>query len=217
MQFAVQDKSNQALDIMMYPYPFKMQAEQEGESPVAPVEAYLGPVLPFPELPTAIPSSEPGSQYKPKKQSPSSQKKHVRARSRPFNKKQTSDPIPFPEAHVQRTPSELQLDLNERQAQYDIVQMNARIAMGKRSRAQDHPSPFLTRNHVQKPDKEKGARAEEQQQQLAPRRRGSGGWEMGYVSIEDSSLNSRSSVKRTADSKLEGGDNDDDDIFRFDL
>jgi hypothetical protein len=120
---------------------------------------YLGPVIvPFPELSTTIPASDPGFRYKQKKQCQSSQKKHVQTKSRAVNKKQASAPIPFPEAHIRRTPSEHQLDQNERQAEYDIMKMNVRIATGKRLRAQ--PSPFLTKNPAQKPDedKEKGWR-----------------------------------------------------------
>lgn len=175
---------------------------------------YLGPVIvPFPELSPTIPASEPGSQYKCQP----STKKHVQTKSRAVHKKQTSAPIPFPEAHVRRTPSEHQLDQNERRAQYDIMKMNVRIATGKRLRAQIHPSPFLTKNPAQKPDDDKEAETEEKQQQLAPRRSGSGGWELAYVyidSIDSSSLNPRSSIEHAADKLEVGGD---DDIFSLEL
>ena len=135
-------------------------------------------------------------------------------KSKALNKQPTSAPIPFPKAHVKRTPSEVQIDQNHRQAEYDIVRMSTRI--GKHSRAHDHPSTFLTRNSVQKLDKEKEeARKEEE---LAPRRRGSGGWELAYVST-DNSQNSKRSAKFMK-AKLEGGgiyNDDEDDIFSLEL
>ena len=189
----------------MHSSPFNMQAKPDQPSAVAP---YLGPVMvPFPELSTTIPTSKPGSQYKAKKQFQSLQKKHVQIKSRDVPKRKTSAPIPFPEAHVRRTPSEHQLDLNERQAEYNIMKMNDRVALGKRLRAQVHTS-------AQKPVKGKEAGTEEQQQQVL-RKRGNGGWDLAYVSI-DGILDSRRSVKHTAD-KLEGGDDKDDFIFSLDL
>jgi hypothetical protein len=172
-------------------------------------------LVPFPELSMTIPASDPCSQYKTKKLCQSSQKKQGMNKSKALNKQPTSAPIPFPKAHVKRTPSELQLDLNHRQAEYDIVRMSTRI--GKHSRAHDHPSTFLTRNPVQKLDNEKEEVGKEEQQ-LAPRRRGSGGWELAYVST-DNSQNSKRSAKFTK-AKLEGGgiDNEDeDDIFSLEL
>jgi hypothetical protein len=192
--------------------PSKMQAKRPDQPPA---EWDLGMLVPFPELSMTIPASDPCSQYKTKKLCQSSQKKQGMNKSKALNKQPTSAPIPFPKAHVKRTPSELQLDLNHRQAEYDIVRMSTRI--GKHSRAHDHPSTFLTRNPVQKLDNEKEEVGKEEQQ-LAPRRRGSGGWELAYVST-DNSQNSKRSAKFTK-AKLEGGgiDNEDeDDIFSLEL
>uniref|UniRef100_A0A7S2M044 Uncharacterized protein n=1 Tax=Skeletonema marinoi TaxID=267567 RepID=A0A7S2M044_9STRA len=191
--------------------PNKMQAKQPDQPPA---EWDLGMLVPFPELPMTIPASDPCSQYKTKKLCQSSQKTHGMDKSKALNKQPTSAPIPFPKAHVKRTPSEVQIDQNHRQAEYDIVRMSTRI--GKHSRAHDHPSTFLTRNSVQKLDKEKEeARKEEE---LAPRRRGSGGWELAYVST-DNSQNSKRSAKFMK-AKLEGGgigNDDEEDIFSLEL
>lgn len=194
---------------MLYPSPFNMQSKQPDQPPVEAWDLGKVGVLSFPVLSITIPASEPGLEMA-RSQAP--QKKHMKTTSA-HSEQLTSAPIPFPKAHVKRTPSEIQIDLNRRQAEYDIAQMNARI--GKHSRARNHPSTFLTRNPTQKLDKEKKTGIEHQ---LTPRRRGSGGWKLAYSSNTVQNLKSRDSAKHDTVHKLEGDDGDNnEDIFRLDL
>jgi len=192
-----------------------MQAKQP-DTDQPPAEAWdLGMLAPFPELPiTIIPANDPGSQYKTKELHQSSRKKHLMTtKSYTEQLTLTSAPIPFPKDHVKRTPSELQIDLNRRQAEHDIALMQARI--GKHSRPRAHPSTYLTRK--QKLDKEKEAGLV---QQLAPGRRDNAGWELERVTPINSQ-NSRKSVNHHTIHELKGGnindDDDDDIIFSLDL
>lgn len=201
------------------------QAKRPGQSP-PPAETWdLGMLVPFPELPVtiSIPANDPGSKYKTKELCPTSQKEYMMT-TNPHTTQltSTSAPIPFPKDHVKKTPSELQIDLNRRQAEYDIALMKARI--GKHSRARDypHPSTYLTRKPVQKTekkDKEKEARVV-QVQQLVPRGRGNDGWELAKVSSANSQ-NLRKSDRHHILNKLKGvnidDDDDDDIIFSLDL
>ena len=194
-----------------------MQEKRLGQPTVEPsVEAWdLGKTaVPFPALSVTIPASEEGS--KTKKLCQASQKKQTMTTiCHTEQLTGASAPIPFPKAHVKKTPSEIQIDLNRRQAEYDVALMTARI--DNHSRTHDHPSTFLTRNPKQKQGKEKKAGMENQ---LAPTTRCNAVWDLAYSSNTTHSLKSRESAKHHTRHKLEGGDDDDDDnddIFRLDL
>lgn len=105
------------------------------------------PIVPFPELSYIVPTDEHAtSKHKTKTPSQSLQSQRVESKSIALKKGSpcASSPIPFPEDHIQKTPSELQIDRNKIQAEYDIVQMKARIAVAKQLRAQIHPRRFLS-------------------------------------------------------------------------
>lgn len=193
-----------------------MPAKQPDQPPVEAGD--LGLLVPFPELPItiSIPPNDLGSQYKTKPILTSS-KEHVVTPNFTEQLTGTSAPIPFPKDHVKKTPSELQIDLNRRQAEYDIALMQARI--GKHSHARDlpHPSTYLTRKPVQKLDKKEGRVV--QIKQLPPKGRGNDGWELANVSSANNQT-LRKSGKHHIIHKLKGGNIDDDDddiIFSLDL
>jgi hypothetical protein len=186
-----------------------------------PVMAWAGnsivPIVPFPELPIHVTASKLHPQDKLKEQRrPSEKKKQMEPTSHALRReKHTSSPIPFPKAHVKRTPSELQLDQNELKARYDVVKMNARIAIGKQLRARCYADMFLTKNPVQKSDKAAEAESMEHQQPS------SGGWDLSYIPIDDdcSPRSSREGSGESSVHSMQKGDSDDDDndIFSLEL
>lgn len=181
------------------------------------------PIVPFPELSYIIPTGEHAtSKHKTKTPCQSKQSKRVESKSIALKKGSpgASSPIPFPEDHIQKTPSELQLDRNKLQAEYDIVQMKARIAVAKQLRAQIHPRRFLSSKDLpgQNEACKKALSLENQQQ---PRRSSGVGWEpLAYVCI-DSSPKFREGSRRSFVNTMRTKDGEEadeyDDIFSLDL
>lgn len=180
------------------------------------------PIVPFPELSYIIPTGEHAtSKHKTKTPCQSMQSKRVESKSIALKKGSpgASSPIPFPEDHIQKTPSELQLDRNKVQAEYDIVQMKARIAIAKQLRAQIHPRRFLSSKDL--PGQTEACKKETSLENQQQPRRSSVGWEpLAYVCIDSSPKvreGSRRSFVNTM--KMKDGEETDDygDIFSLDL
>ena len=161
-------------------------------------------MVPFPSLPATVSTREPGYHHNRKKQNPTLWGNHCQNKAKGFHKQQqqTSAPIPLPKAHVKRTPSELQFDENKRQAEYDILCMDARIANGRYG----HPTLPSPQPYIQKECGQKEASINKKR--LRPKR-GVSTWELAYVLI-DKDLKSNHPMKR-------GAEDDEDDVFVLDL
>ena len=178
------------------------------------------PIVPFPELSYIVPTDEHAtSKHKTKAPSQSLQSQRVESKSIALKKGSpcASSPIPFPEDHIQKTPSELQLDRNKIQAEYDIVQMKARIAVAKQLRAQIHPRRFLSSKDL--PGKNEACKKETSLENQQQPRRSSVGWEpLAYVCI-DSSPKVREGSRRSFVNTMKDSEEADeyDDIFSLEL
>ena len=99
----------------------------------------------------------------------------------------SSAPISLPKSHIHRTPSELQLADNIRQAEYEDVRMYARLVVGMQNQcvASGYVHP-LTRKSLQDIVKTKEANDQElEAMHLHQEEDADSGWDVNYIDDQD--------------------------------
>ena len=112
----------------------------------------------------------------------------------------SSAPISLPKSHIHRTPSELQLADNIRQAEYEDVRMYARLVVGMQNQcvASGYVHP-LTRKSLQDIVKTKEANDQElEAMHLHQEEDADSGWDVNYIDDQDHQDQDGSAVKSSS-------------------